>query len=304
MESVADQIALALENAKLYARLDASYKALEKAKNKIQTYSDALDEELEKGRQIQQEFLPVEMPQLPGWEISACFQPARRVAGDFYDAFILPGGYLGIAIGDVCDKGVGAALFMALFRSLLRVFSKQCSLHDEPLPGIRNEVLAGTAVEQANALGAVGYTNGYIAHEHSEMCMFATMFFGVLDPETGVLVYVNAGHEPPLVVNQDGIKRRLNPTGPAVGISPDSLFKNGIYHFESGDILYCYTDGAIDAVSQNGELFGKDRLIRLVGQIAFSASLMMGRIKSDLLEHIENAPQADDITMLAVHKSL
>jgi serine phosphatase RsbU (regulator of sigma subunit) len=304
MESVADQIALALENAKLYARLNESYEALAKAKDEIQTYSDALDEELEKGRQIQREFLPGEMPQLPGWEISACFLPARQVAGDFYDAFMLPGGYLGIAIGDVCDKGVGAALFMALFRSLLRVFSRQCSLHDEPLPGISSDVISDTAIEQANALGAVGYTNDYMAQEHSEMCMFATMFFGVLNPGTGVLAYVNAGHEPPLVVNSDGIKRYLNPTGPAVGISPDSSFKNGIYHFESGDILYCYTDGVIDAVSKNSGFFGKDRLMNRLEQVDFPAAAMMDRIKSDLFAHIEDAPQADDITMLAVHKSL
>ena len=303
MERVADQIALCIENAKLYVKLDESYHSLEKAKQKIEAYSNALDEELEKGRQIQRDFLPSEIPRLPGWEISACFYPAKQVAGDFYDAFVLPGGYLGLSIGDVCDKGLGAALFMALFRSLIRVFAKQCSLHKTSLPGIRKDVLDVTAVEQVNALRAVSFTNGYISQEHTEMCMFATMFFGVLDPETGLLAYVNAGHEPPLTVNAKGIKQHLYPTGPAVGILPDASFDIHLYQFEPDDILFCFTDGVTEARSPDGELFARERLFKLIEQLKFSPVSMMDRIKVDLFEHIDHAPQSDDIAMLAVHKS-
>ena len=303
MKGVADQIGLCIENAKLYVKLDESYHSLEKAKREIEAYSNALDEELEKGRQIQRDFLPSEIPRLPGWEISACFHPARQVAGDFYDAFVLPGGYLGLSIGDVCDKGLGSALFMALFRSLIRVFAKQCSLHETSLPGICKDVLDITAVEQVNALRAVSFTNAYIAQEHNEMCMFATMFFGVLDPETGVLAYVNAGHDPPLAVNAKGIKQHLYPTGPAVGILPEASFDIQLYQFEPDDILLCFTDGVTDARSPDGEFFAKERLFKLIEQLKFSPVSMMDRIKLDLFEHIDDAPQSDDITMLAVHKS-
>jgi sigma-B regulation protein RsbU (phosphoserine phosphatase) len=114
MEVTAGQLGLALESAKLYSKLDQ--------------YSRALDAELEKGKQIQKEFLPHELPRLPGWELAACFHPARQVAGDFYDGFVLPNGCLAVVIGDVCDKGVGSALFMALIRSLLRIFTGKISL--------------------------------------------------------------------------------------------------------------------------------------------------------------------------------
>jgi sigma-B regulation protein RsbU (phosphoserine phosphatase) len=303
MIGVADQIALCIENAKLYVKLDESYHSLEKAKQEIEAYSNALDKELEKSRQIQREFLPTEIPRIPGWEISACFHPARQVAGDFYDAFVLPGDYLGLSIGDVCDKGLGAALFMALFRSLIRVFAKQCSLHKTSLPGIRENVLDVTAVEQANALRAVSFTNSYVSQEHTEMCMFATMFFGVLDPKTGLLAYINAGHEPPLAVNAKGIKQYLHPTGPAVGVLPDAPFDIHLYQFEPDDILLCFTDGVTEASSPNGKLFARERLLELIEELKFSPVSIMDRIKLDLFKHIDDAPQSDDITMLAVHKS-
>ena len=118
MEVTAGQLGLALESAKLYSKLDQ--------------YSRALDAELEKGRQIQKEFLPRELPRLPGWDLAACFHPARQVAGDFYDEFVLPNGCLAVVIGDVCDKGVGSALFMALIRSLIRVFTGKISLSGCP----------------------------------------------------------------------------------------------------------------------------------------------------------------------------
>ena len=124
----AGQIASALENARLYSRLNKSYQSLEQAKQKIEAYSKALQKEMEKGRKIQRDFLPTLIPDLKGWEIDFYFHPARQVSGDFYDAFFLPGDLVGLVIADVCDKGVGSALFMALFRSLIRVFSGQINL--------------------------------------------------------------------------------------------------------------------------------------------------------------------------------
>ncbi len=125
MQMTADQIALAIENAQLYVKLDASYRSLEKAKQSIETYSKALDRELEKGRQIQKNFLPSQLPSVVNCEVIHFFQPALQLSGDFYDVFILSDDQVGVVIGDVSDKGVGSALYMALLRSLLRVYSGQ-----------------------------------------------------------------------------------------------------------------------------------------------------------------------------------
>ena len=129
MQATSDQIAMTVENVRLYGRLNESYRSLDRSKQKIEAYSKALDEEMEKGRQIQRDFLPQKIPELPNWDIAAYFVPAKQVSGDFYDVFSLPGNNLGIVIADVCDKGVGSALYMALIRSLIRVFSGHISLH-------------------------------------------------------------------------------------------------------------------------------------------------------------------------------
>ncbi len=128
MRVTATQVAMVLENTCLFSNLNNSLHSLGKANQKIEAYSRTLDMEIEKCRQIQMSFLPKKLPQLPDWHIEEFFFPATRVSGDFYDAFMLPGGYVGLVIGDVCDKGVGSALFMALFRSLIRIFSGQTHL--------------------------------------------------------------------------------------------------------------------------------------------------------------------------------
>ncbi|MDX2239969.1 MAG: GAF domain-containing SpoIIE family protein phosphatase [Leptolyngbyaceae cyanobacterium bins.302] len=311
MQVTADQIALVLENAQLYGRLEESYRSLDKAKQAIEEYSKALDYELEKGRQIQRDFLPNTIPQLPNWEISACFYPARQVAGDFYDAFLLPGGNVGLVIADVCDKGVGAALFMALFRSLIRVFSGQTSLSGLSIIGKDvNEGLGDvvdpqltTNIDQINALKAVALTNNYIAEEHSEMSMFATLFFGVLDPATGALTYINGGHEPLFILRDGTVQATLNPTGPAVGMMPNMKFKVQQICLESGDTLIGYTDGVTEARAPDHALFTSKRLLTLLQHPVQSASELMEMLKSELFTYIDNAPQFDDITILAVHRN-
>lgn len=306
MQATADQIALVLENAQLYGKLEDSYRSLDKAKQAIEVYSKALDHEMDKGRQMQRDFLPNELPQLDNWEIAACFCPAIQVAGDFYDAFRLPGDYLGLVIADVCDHGVGSALFMALFRSLIRVFSGQTRLdgfsivaNDEGLDGLLASQVA-TDSNQINALKAVALTNNYIAQEHGDMSMFATLFFGVLDPTTGTLTYINGGHEPLFVVGKSGIKANLNRTGPAVGMLPNMKFKIQQIQLEPGDILIGYTDGVTEARSPNHEFFSDQRLLSLLEQPTSSASDLLERIKTDVFSHIASAQQLDDITLLAL----
>jgi len=270
-------------------------------------YAQSMEKELEIGRKIQSSFFPDLLPELPGWEIATYFQAANQVAGDFYDAFFLSNRKaVGLVIADVCDKGVGSALFMALIRSLIRVFSGQTHLCDTFILDNQDRVegiipLQETnIVDPTNALIAVALTNDYIEQNHSRMSMFATLFFGILDPETGSLAYINAGHEPLIVVGPDGIKEDLQPTGPAVGMMLDAKFKIKQVQLEPGDILIGYTDGVTEACAPSGDLFTKQRLRSILQQPAASAPELLERIKASLVAYTENAPQSDDITLLAV----
>ncbi|MCK5419865.1 MAG: SpoIIE family protein phosphatase, partial [Desulfobacterales bacterium] len=244
--------------------------------------------ELEKGREIQREFLPSQIPKLPNWDIATCFYPAGQVSGDFYDVFMLPDGNVGLVIADVCDKGVGSALYMALFRSLIRVFAEQaiyCAGPDltqiAPATG-GSEATSSSENGQMARLGAVSSTNNYIARIHGRECMYATLFFGVLNPATGILSYVNGGHEPLYVINAGIIKDRLKPTGPAVGLMPDITFKTQEIQLEPGDLLIGYTDGVTEARSPKDEIYTRDRLQSLLAQPFKSASDTLERIKTNL----------------------
>ena len=132
--------------------------------------------------------------------------------------------------------------------------------------------------------------------------MFATMFFGVLDPTTGLLTYINGGHEPLFLINNFGIKQTLKPTGPAVGIMPNIKFAVEQVQFEVGDILIGYTDGVTEGKNPDGELFTLQRLRSLLERPSQSACELLTRIKTKLFDHIDRAPQFDDITMLAVQR--
>ena len=311
MRVTATQVAMVLENACLFTNLNHSLQSLGKANQKIEAYSRTLDKEIEKCRQIQMSFLPKKLPQLPDWHMEEFFFPATRVSGDFYDAFMLPGGYIGCVIGDVCDKGVGSALFMALFRSLIRIFSGQTHLCKHLCESFTaaSQKKAGDMiiqqetndVEQTNPLIAVALTNDYIAQDN-DMCMFATLFFGVLDPESGKLVYINGGHEAVFVIDQNGVRERLLPTGPAVGTLPQAKFATKEIQLQPGEILFAYTDGVIDARTPNGDRFTKKRLNSILSQPVDSALELMQRIGTDLFAHIGIAPQEDDITMLTLQR--
>src|SRR5210317_2614884 len=311
MRVTATQVAMVLENACLFSNLNNSLHSLGKANQKIEAYSRTLDTEIEKCRQIQMSFLPKKLPQLPDWQMEEFFFPATRVSGDFYDAFMLPGGYIGFVIGDVCDKGVGSALFMALFRSLIRIFSGQTHLCAHLCESFiaDNRKRAGDMiiqkdtfdVEQTNPLIAVALTNDYIA-QNNDMCMFATLFFGVLDPESGKLVYISGGHEAVFVIGQNGVRERLLPTGPAVGPLPQAKFAYKEIQLLPGEILFAYTDGVIDARSPDEERFTKRRLFSLLSQPVASALELTQKIATSLFEHIGMADQEDDITMLTLQR--
>ena len=278
----------------LQARISSSLER-KRLRDQEQLYLKALERELEIGRQIQADFLPPYLPQLPGWEIAAFFQAAREVAGDFYDAFTFAqDGRVGLVMGDVCGKGVGAALYMSLFRTLLRAVASIDELGD----GFDNALVhPGDRLVKAFSL-----TNEYVAENHPQSCMFASTFFGVLDPVTGALVYVNAGHEPPIIFGANGVKGDLSPTGPVVGLFSELDFAVGVTQLEPGDTLFMFTDGVTEARDDRGELFGPERLHELLEQPQETATALLDHTAAAVQEYHGDAGQYDDIAMLAVRR--
>jgi phosphoserine phosphatase RsbU/P len=290
------------------AELAKLFQDLAVARDQLEKANFALCHEMETGRQIQQDFLPQKLLQPPGWEIAAFFSPARQVSGDFYDVFPLPDDCVGLVIGDVCDKGVGAALFMALFRSLIRVFSDLTPfdglgiLADDQEVSSSIDQLMASKLAHINILKAVVFTNNYIVQNHSQMNMFATLFFGVLDPTTGLLTYINGGHEPLAILGLSGVRERLAPTGPAVGLLSGTDFKINQVHIKLGEILIAYTDGVTDARDPNGKFFTEKQLLSLLQQPFSSASALLNHIATRVGIHIAENDQFDDITMLSVRR--
>lgn len=267
----------------LHAKIDACLER-KRLRDAERASVAAMRHELELARRTQADFLPAELPRLSGWELGTAFRPAREMAGDFYDAFALPGGRVGLLIGDVCDKGVGAALFMALTRSLVRAFAEQ----------------AGP--EPADALRAVPLTNGYIVRHHRQSHMYATIFFGLLDPASGALSYINAGHPAPALIRRDGAIDLLEASGPAVGFMAGSEFVVAEARIGPGDTLLAYTDGASEARDAAGELLGEARLLSELRAPAPSAAALMERVERAVRAHAGDDPPADDITMLAARR--
>ena len=270
-----------------------------------------LERELEIGRQIQASFLPEETPHFAGWEIAARFQPARHVAGDFYDLFpLVQNRRLGLVIGDVCGKGVGAALFMALFRTLIRAFAQQhytlrwtdVLSEERPAPASRGGRAALPSTGSSALKNAVELTNNYIANTHGRTSMFATLFFGVLDPSDGMLMYVNGGHEHPLLVHPAGTTERLGTTGPVVGLFAGTRFEIQSVRIEPGDTLVAFTDGVTEACDVEGEFWGHERLHALVEQPCSGAAELLDRIQASVQAHMQGAEPSDDFTLLAVRR--
>jgi len=274
-ETIASQIATAVDNAQLHS--------------KTETALDAAERDLEIGRQIQSGFFPEALPQIPGWEIATHFHAARQVAGDFYDVFqIKNSNLIAFVIADVCDKGVGAALFMVLFRSLLRAFSEI-------------KIDADNVKEQI--LNIIINTSNFIANYHGRSNMFATMFFGILDPDSGVMYYVNGGHEPPIILDKKGkVVQRLMPTGPAVGLFPNMGFQVDQILLNEGDFFFGFTDGTTDAKDFSGGRFTEERMTKAIAVPWTSIFSMIFELNVELQKHIGEQPQFDDITLLSFRR--
>jgi len=276
-------IGLGIEKAVLFARSERARKIAER--------------DLEIGREIQAGFFPTMLPQTDGWELATHFQAARHVAGDFYDIFTLgQDNKVAIVIADVCDKGVGAALFMALFRSFIRVLSGSANSNE-------HLDIAGSDTKPEKILQhTIRSINNYISITHEQAGMFATIFYGILDPKRAELTYINGGHEPPIIKGPKGIKAYLSPTGPAVGLYPDLDFKVRTITLEPDDMLLAYTDGVTDARNTAGDVFTKKQLLKIVENSSRTAEGLIFKIKSRIDEHIFGADQFDDITIVALRR--
>jgi len=274
-ETIASQIAVAIDNSRLYGQ--------------VETALDIVERDLEIGRQIQSGFFPAQLPDIPGWEIVTHFRAARQVAGDFYDVFQFRDSPLtAFIIADVCDKGVGAALFMVLFRSLLRAFS-EIDIDPQNVPERLEDIVLKT--------------NNFIAEYHGQSNMFATLFFGVIDPESGKFYYINGGHEPPVVMNSSGqMFQRLMPTGPAAGMFSGMSFQVKEIQFEPGDILIGFTDGVTDAKNHQGKLFSENSLLDTILSPWTSLFSMVYELNTRLKNFIGEQPQFDDITLISFRR--
>ena len=261
--SIANQAAVGIENVRL------RQESLERAR---------LEHEMQLARQMQTSLLPDRVPQIPGLDIAADWRSAREVGGDFYDFVALKGGRLGIVIADVSGKGMSAALFMALARSLVR---------------------ASVAARQ-RAVDGLRRANRLIAEE-AKFGMFVTLFYAVIDLEERTLTYVNAGHNPPLMWDGTLSPIMLEGRGIALGVLENADLEERTVPLKKGDVVVLYTDGVIEAINDREEEFGMDRLAELVGaRRSLPALALVGEINRAVSEFTGPQPQFDDWTLLVL----
>lgn len=238
--------------------------------------------ELNVATQIQASMLPNHFPAFPErdeFDVYATMHPAKEVGGDFYDFFLVDEKHLGVVMADVSGKGVPAALFMVIAKTLIKTHTQTGQIPSEIFTDVNNQLC-----------------------ENNEACMFVTAFMGVLNTETGEFIHVNAGHNPPLIrrANGDFEWIQTKPAFVLAGIS-DMKFTQESMMLNKGDRLYLYTDGVTEALNNEKELFGEDRLIdRLNREEVKDMSLeeLLSYISKELAIFADGADQADDITML------
>ncbi len=235
-----------------------------------------MERELEIAWTIQSSFLPTALPDVPGWHLAAELLPARVTSGDFYDIISLPSGLVGVLVADVADKGTGAALFMALCRTLIRTFAAEYA--DEP----------ARTLQAAN--------KRILQDTHSDL--FVTVFYGVLNPSSGRLAYANAGHNPPFLLGA-ARPRPLVRTGIPLGIFSDQAWSQAEANVYPGEALLLYSDGVTEAQDLRRRLFGTDRMLATAqAQLGQSAPAMQTALLEAVRQFVGDAPQFDDITLL------
>lgn len=268
LNSIAASAAVAIENARLYQV------AIEKGR---------LERELQLAREVQTTLLPVELPQYPGWEFAARWEPAFEVAGDFYDLQSTSKDLVCTVVADVSDKGMAAALYMAMSRTIIRA----SVLHAKTL---------ADGIRQANRLICQDSHGG----------MFVTLFYGQLNPSTGEFIYVNAGHNPPFHFSaRTGKLTRLTRTGMALGVDDTQHFEQKIIKIEPEDFLLLYTDGVTEAYNQEHRMFGEKRLEDLLLSHKHPNALeLVDHIVGEVKHFSGREQPSDDLTIVVLsHKA-
>ncbi len=267
LQSVADQTGLAIENSRLLSSL-----AEEAARR------ERFNRELEIAREVQERLFPQCYPRIPGLDCAGHCRPAQGVGGDYYDFIALPENRLGIAVGDVSGKGISAALLMASLRASLR----------------------GQTLGGPGDLAALMRNVNALLYEASAANRYATFFYAQYDPRDRTLAFVNAGHNPPVVLRGDEVLR-LEADGPVVGLLPGVQYAQSSLALLPGDILLAYTDGISEAMTSDDEEWGEDRMIAAAQACRdLPAAGMIERMMEDADAFTAVAPQHDDMTLVVV----
>lgn len=241
----------------------------------------SLQQELEIAAHMQASILPRTFPELPMLDMIASMHPAKEVGGDFYDVFDVRDGLLGVVVADVSGKGIPAAFFMLISRTMLRTVARE------------GEGPATTLARLNNLLAA-----------ENEQSMFVTVFYAEIELATGLVTYCSGGHNPPFVARAHGGVEMVSPSvGIALAMLPDMPFSEKTLRLEPGDTLFMYTDGVNEAFALDETMYGTDRLQRVLGQDSppSSAAMALTRVFSDLSAFTAGAMQSDDITAVVVH---
>ena len=260
-------------------QLQQAYDELKAAQAQI-IEKERLERELQVAAQIQTSILPQELPRVPGYDFGARMLPARLVGGDFYDVFAIDARRVGFLIGDVADKGVPSAIFMARAHALIMA---EASHSSHP----------GTVLKRTNRhLIQLGQAD-----------IFVTVLFGILDCSTGGFEYARAGHEVPLLVQSEGeVVELAHATGQALGMLEDPRLDEGRVGIPPDGTLFLFTDGIPDCSNPGGELFGRQRLHRTLARLAgLGAQRTCDGLLKTLKRFQSDAPQFDDITLVAIH---
>jgi serine phosphatase RsbU (regulator of sigma subunit) len=278
LNTFANQVALALQRAGLIDQLRTKIAQLEAAQIEL-TKKERLDQEMELARQVQQNVLPRTFPKVPGFRFAARNEPARQVGGDFYDVIDLDGDHFGIAIGDVSDKGMPAALYMALTRSLLRAEA-------------RRDLSPAVVVTSVN----------HLLQELGEPDMFVTVFYGVVNRNTRRMSFTRAGHDRPFLLRADQAIE-LPGSGPALGLLDNEQFVLSQEQIDlaAGDCLVLYTDGLVDVLSAGDQLFDRQQFQALLQSCSgLGTDEFCSAVFDRLTEFSGTAAQYDDMTLLVL----
>lgn len=241
----------------------------------------SIRQDLNTAREIQQAILPKIFPPFPGrndFSLFASMIPAKEVGGDFYDYFLIDDHRLGFVIGDVSGKGVPAAIFMAVSRTLIRA----------------------TGLKGIPADDCMSYVNNMLCNE-SVSCMFVTVFYGILNTLTGEVEYVNGGHNPPYVIGSNGLRKPEMTGGTILGCIEDFGYKSKKFTLAPGEKLFLYTDGVTEAFNLANEAYGEERLENylIAGSGKTVEELVQGTI-TEVEQFCAGAAQSDDITCLVI----